>query len=127
MTVREVLNAALALLFETESSAPDYVERAPALLTAMAPEVFAVNNEVRAWKGFAPLSEWPEFRTLDDEVVFEPELCRAALPYGLATNLLLGDEEEARAVNYNAKYADAVNACMRALPEPVADVYGGAS
>lgn len=126
MSVREILSAALALLFETEVSAPDYVEKAPAVLSVMIPEVFAVNNELRVWKGLAPLCQWPEYRTLDDDVLLEPELCRAALPYGLATNLLLGDEEEGRAVNYNAKYADAVNACMRLRPEPVRDVYENA-
>lgn len=125
MTVREILAAALALMFETESTAPDYVEKAPAILNVMIPEVFDINNELRVWKGLEPLTEWPEYKTLKDDAVFEPELCRAALPYGLATNLLLGDEEEARALNYNAKYADAVNACMRLKPEPIKDVYGG--
>lgn len=115
----------MALMFETEATAPDYVEKAPAILSVLAPEVFDINNELRVWKGLEPLAEWPVYKTLDDEMVFEPELCRAALPYGLATNLLLGDEEEARALNYNAKYADAVNACMRLRPEPVTDVYGG--
>lgn len=125
MVVRDVLTAALALMFETEGTAPDYVEKAPVVLSVMIPEVFDVNNGLREWKGLEPLKEWPEYKTLDDDIVLEPELCRAALPYGLATNLLLGDEEEARALNYNAKYTDAVNACMRLRPESVVDIYGG--
>lgn len=126
MVVRDVLTAALALMFETEGTAPDYVEKAPAILNVLVPEVFDVNNGLRVWKGLAPLAEWPEYQSLNDDVILEPELCRAALPYGMATNLLLGDEEEARALNYNAKYADAVNACVRLRPEQILDVYGGA-
>lgn len=126
MSVKDILSAALALLFETEGSAPDYVEKAPAILNILVPEVFDINNGLRVWKGLAPLEAWPAYQSLNDDVILEPELCRAALPYGLATNLLLGDEEEARALNYNAKYADAVNACVRLRPESVADVYGEA-
>ncbi len=125
LTVRDILSTTLSLLFETEGTAPDYVTQAPVILSTMVPEVFDINNELRVWKGLEPLEQWPEFKTLDDEIVFEPELCRAALPYGLATNLLLGDEEDARALNYNAKYADAVNACMRLAPESIQDCYGG--
>lgn len=123
LTVRDILNTSLSLLFESEGSAPDYIIQAPAILSSMVPEVFGINNELRVSKGLPPLETWPQFKNLDDAVIFEPELCRAALPYGLATNLLLADEEEARAINYNAKYADAVNLCMRLLPEPVSDVY----
>ena len=126
LTVRDILNTALSLLFETEGTAPDYVSQAPTVLSTMIPELFGINNELRASKGLPPLEEWPLFKNLDDDIVLEPELCRAALPYGLATNLLLGDEEEARALNYNAKYADAVNLCMRLAPEPVIDVYSSA-
>lgn len=126
MLVKDILSAALALLFETEGSAPDYVEKAPAILNILVPEVFDINNGLRVWKGLAPLDVSPAYQSLNDDVILEPELCRAALPYGLATNLLLGDEEEARALNYNAKYADAVNACVRLRPERVADVYGEA-
>ncbi len=122
-TVRDVLNTALALLFETEATASDYVEKAPAVLSVMVPETFPINNELRVWKGLEPLTEWPVYTDLSQDTLMEPELCQAALPYGLAANLLLGDEEEARAVNYFSKYADAVNACMRLAPEPVTDVY----
>lgn len=114
-------------MFETSASAPDYVERAPAILNVMAPELFDINNGLRKWKGLVPLETFPEYKSLAEPLGYEAELCRAALPYGLATNLLLGDEEEARAINFNAKYADAVNACMRLLPEPVTDVYGGST
>ncbi len=123
MTVRDVLNTALALLFETEATALDYVEKAPVILSVMVPEIFPINNELRVWKGMEPLTEWPVYTDRSQEMLMEPELCRAALPYGLAANLLLGDEEEARAANYFSKYADAVNACMRLVPEPVKDVY----
>ena len=123
LTVRDILNTSLSLLFESEGSAPDYIIQAPVILSSMVPEVFDINKGLRASKGLPPLEVWPQFKNLDDEILFEPELCRAALPYGLATNLLLADEEDARAINYNAKYADAVNLCMRLIPEPISDVY----
>lgn len=125
MTVREIYRTALALLFETEASAPDYGEEAPVILNVLLPEVLGVNNQVRAWKGLGPLKDCPVVTSLEQEVPLEPELCRAALPYGLAANLLLGDEEEARSVNYFAKYAEAVNQAVRLCPEKIRDVYSG--
>lgn len=124
MVVQDILTAALALTFESGSPDAEYAANTPAILNVMVPEVFDINNELRVWKGMEPLTEWPEYKALEDDVVLEPELCRAALPYGLAKNLLIADEESARAEYYNNKYAEAVNACMRIKPEPVRDVYG---
>lgn len=121
MTVREIYQAALKLLFEESSE--DYEAAAPTILHVMLPELAWVNDRLRQLRGAEALLELPDISALEDDIPFEAALCREALPWGLAANLLLGDEEEARAANYFTKYAQAVTRATRFIPEPVRDVY----
>lgn len=123
MKAGEILDAALALMFETRQSAADYVEFAPRTLNMLLPETLGINNRLRGLAGKEPLEAAPAVSSLDDEIPYEEPLCRAALPWGLAAWLLMGDEE-GRAPDYMVMYTRAVNEVMKLAPEQVEDVYG---
>ena len=123
MTVGEILDTALTLLFETRQSAQDYVSFAPVTVNTLLPELFGMNNQLRAARGLPELEEIPTVQALEDEVPYEQAIVQEALPYGLAANLLLGDEEQGRAVDYMTLYSTALENLLQALPQTVEDVY----
>lgn len=122
MKAGEILDRALALMFESRSTAADYVAAAPKLLDTLLPALLGVNNQLREIEGEEPLPRAPAVDTLEDEVDYEEALCRAALPLGLAAALLMGDEE-GRYPDYQAMYVAAVNELTRLKPRKVVDVY----
>ena len=122
MKASEILDAALALMFETRQSAADYTQHAPQVLNLLLPELLGPNNQIRRLAGKEPLASAPVVASLEDEVGYEERFCRAVLPWGLAAWLLLGDEE-GRAPDYMNLYVRAVNEAAQLVPEEVEDVY----
>ena len=53
MKAGDILDAALALMFETRQSAADYVEFAPKVLNMLLPELLGINNQLCGLAGKA--------------------------------------------------------------------------
>ena len=123
MTGKEVYKNALALLFEDEAAAGDYNTYALPLLNMLLPELLGVNNQLRVLRGKEALDTAPVLKTLDAPLEYEPELCRAALPFGLASRLVYDDNDLQKVAYFNSAYVNAVNALSQTRPEPVKDVY----
>lgn len=125
MTGNDILDNALALMFEERQRSPDYVSYAPRILNMLLPETFGVNNQLRRLAGKEPLAAPPVISTLEEEVVYEDDLVRSVLPWGLAAWLLMGDEE-GRYPDYLSMYIQQANRATQLIPEQVEDVYADA-
>ena len=125
MTGNDILDNALALMFEERQRSPDYVSYAPRILNMLLPETFGVNNQLRRLAGKEPLAAPPVISMLEEEVAYEDDLVRSVLPWGLAAWLLMGDEE-GRYPDYLSMYIQQANRATQLIPEQVEDVYAGA-
>lgn len=125
MKADDILTSAMALMFEERQRNPDYVKYAPQYINMLLPETLGVNNQLRKIKGKEPMEAPPIISTLEDDVDYEDELTRTALPWGLAAWLLMGDEE-GRYPDYMTMYVQKVNEATRVVPELVKDVYADA-
>lgn len=125
MTGNDILDNALALMFEERQRSPDYVSYAPRILNMLLPETFGVNNQLRRLAGKEPLAAPPVISTLEEEVAYEDDLARSVLPWGLAAWLLMGDEE-GRYPDYLSMYIQQANRATQLIPEQVEDVYADA-
>nr|DAR87231.1 MAG TPA: hypothetical protein [Caudoviricetes sp.] len=125
MTGNDILDNALALMFEERQRSPDYVSYAPRILNMLLPETFGVNNQLRRLAGKEPLAAPPVISTLEEEVAYEDDLVRSVLPWGLAAWLLMGDEE-GRYPDYLSMYIQQANRATQLIPEQVEDVYADA-
>ena len=123
MTGREIYENALALLFEDEATAGDYNTFALPLLNMLLPELLGVNNQLRIVRGKMPIQEAPSLESLEDTLPYEEELCRSALPFGLACRLVYDDNDLQKVAYFNAAYVNAVNALSQTQAQPVEDVY----
>ena len=122
MLADDILTNAMALMFEERQRNPDYVKYAPQYINMLLPETLGVNNELRKIKGKEPMEAPPIITSLEDDVDYEDELTRTALPWGLAAWLLMGDEE-GRYPDYMTMYVQKVNEATRLTPELIEDVY----
>lgn len=103
MTVNDIYTAALALLGEFPEQDSESVTVMISLLNTLIADCFDINNTLRIYKGKEKLDDIPFIESLDDEVVYEPELCRDGLVYGLASLLILEDDTD-RASFFDFRY-----------------------
>ena len=61
--------------------------------------------------------------TMDEPIPYSDVLVEVALPYGLASDMMRDDDNDYRCQDFRQKYVLALREAVRALPEPVRDVY----
>lgn len=127
MTGNEVLKLAYDIMSEEESSNTEFSAFAPGILTVLLAETFAVNNNLRESKDLPVLQEIPVVTqsTMGEELVYEPEIQRTVLPYGICEKYADGDGDTVKTGYYNSLYVNAVNTCLRGIPQKdgVVDLY----
>lgn len=103
MTVQEIFNTAVTLMFGEEVDRPDYQPFWMDIFNYMLAENFELNNALRTVRGKPPLEIPPEVTEMTDEVGYEWELERQILPMGCAGYLFMEDESGI-ATTYKNKY-----------------------
>ncbi|MBQ8670521.1 MAG: hypothetical protein IJ508_04675 [Oscillospiraceae bacterium] len=111
MTVNELLSAAAALFFETDTSA--YDEVALPFVNMLLAECFEANNRILRKAGRQELAHVPVLTGLTDTIPYEEGLVRLAMPYGLAAKLYFEEQDSPRMNYFLSEYADRVNRCDR--------------
>ena len=125
ISVREVFDAAMYLMNRLGSTGQtdtrnneSYKARTPALVRLLMQECLAIDDGAAA--------AVDEISQLDDALPLDENLCRAAVPYGLA-GLLLLEENPGSAAYMIEKYNELrvrYQTQKPSLSEPVFDVYG---
>ena len=123
MTANDLYENALALIAEEDSSV--YSAFAVPLINSLIADTYITNNTIRVYNNKEPLDAIPVISELTDELPCEDTLVSAALPYGLASKLLIDDVDLNRMVFFYNMYVNAVKECIKAIPASIDDVYGG--
>ena len=120
MTGQEILKITLDLLYEETN---EYDIYAVSILNMMIAELFETENQIRWATGKSPLEETPYLTELKEEVPYDERLTRGAMPFGLASYIILDDNDMGRVGYFRQLYVNAVNSAAKILPEGVRDVY----
>lgn len=121
MTGQEVLKLALDLLYEETDEYDGY---AVSLLNMMISELFETENNIRRAEGREELDAVPFLAALGDEIRYDERLTRGAMPFGLASCIVLDDNDMPRVSYFRQLYVNAVNSFAKSAPETVVDIYG---
>lgn len=121
MTVNDLLQRALRLLFETDDT--DYRDSAAGFVRELLAETFAANNLLRRAAGKEPLEALPEVVDLESELPWEMPLLLTALTYGLASKIVYDDMDMDKVVYWHNRYASAVADLSGAYAERIEDIY----
>ena len=120
MTGKEVLGLSLNLLFEETD---EYDGVAVSFLNLLIPELYVTEQQLRAVNGLEALEKVPYLASLADDIPYNEELTRAALPFGLAAHIAFDDGDMGKVSYFRQLYVNAVNTFTAALPETVVDAY----
>lgn len=109
MTGEELLKRAGALIGETEME--DYRAIALTHINIMLDDTWKQNNRMRVYAGKEELKTRPQLGGLGEEIPFEEEMVREAMPYGLAALLYFDEEDNSRLSMFKEEYANRLTAC----------------
>ena len=122
MTAGDIYRQALAYLYDVEGRDPDFQQFFPAFLNALLLEALPCQNSRRRAAGLAPI-EAPQVSGPEEELPYDDELCRLALPYGLAAYYFSDEGEGGTAANYRARFVSALDDLSKAAACEMADAY----
>lgn len=120
MIGKEILKISLDLMFETET---EYEKNAVSFINLMIPELFETENLIRSSLDQETLKEVPYINDLEDVIPYCDNLTKGAMPYGLASMIMMDDDDTSKAGYYRQLYVNAVNSYSRSVPGLVVDTY----
>lgn len=86
-------------------------------------ETFDTNNEIMRSNGLEPLTVAPEIVKIDDEIPYDKNLIKACLSYGLASKLILEDNDLNKFNFFNGMYIQAMQNNTKATEEFIENLY----
>lgn len=113
MTGEQLLKRAAALISETDTE--DYKEIALIQINILLDETWKQNNRMRKAAGKDEMTARVDLESLGEEIPWEEELVRSALPWGLAAKLFFEEDDNARLSMFNEEFANRLNACDKGL------------
>lgn len=121
MTVQDLYLSALALLGE-KSTVKGYSDFKIPLTNQLLAECFNTNNTILASKGLTELTEIPTVTLETDVLTYDTKLARLAMPYGLASLLVIDDDKQKSAA-FSQMYETNRKKCSVAVSGNVTDYY----
>lgn len=116
----DVLKAALDLLYEDTNEYNPYVITH---FNILIPELYETEQSIRAAKGEELLNGIPFISSLNDVIPYSEEILRGAMPFGLASFIVVDDNDMSRVAYFRQLYVNAVNSLSATAPEMVVDHY----
>ena len=119
MTAQKIYELASSFLYEIDDEDADSKKFAVGFLNILLMETFPCENSIREFRGLEPLKEPPMISSLDEDIPYQPDLTRVALPYGLASWYFQEGMDNFQAENYRSKYLAAVMDASKINPGTV--------
>lgn len=123
MVANKILKTATAFMFESPTNDVDFHKFFPALLNLVVAEALPYENAYRAANGMDELLSAPVVDSVDSEVDYCDEICRIALPYGVASYFWQDENNEYRAQDFRNRFIDALKEAARAVETDAVDAY----
>lgn len=125
MTGQDIYELASSFLYEVDGEDADSKKFAVGFLNILLQETINCENSMRLFRDLEPLDEAPFIKSLTEEIPYQPELTRVALPYGLASWYFQEAMDNFQAENYRSKYLAAVTDASKINSGIAEDMYGG--
>lgn len=110
MTAEKVYELALSYVFERKGGDADYLYHFPSFLNTCMQEALPYENIIRRKSNKVALAVAPMITSenMERELDFSEALCRAALPYGVASFYCQDDGDNYRAQDYRNRFITAL-------------------
>ena len=106
MTGEEIYEIALSFVFERKREDKDYLDFFPLFLNTTMQEALPYENMIRRKSGKVARALAPRITAeqMNEEIDFSEELCRVALPYGVAAYYWQDEGDSYRAADYRQRF-----------------------
>lgn len=122
----DIFRKACGYLSQPVEDSEDFKQFSPDWMDALLVEALPYENAKRRLEADPtrpPLQVAPVVEDLETVVPYDDEICRVALPYGLASQYFIDDGDNYNAQDFRARFISALNAALQTEEESVRDVY----
>ena len=122
----DIFRKACALISQTTEDSPELESFSPDWLDIWLVEALSFENARRRYEADPArpvLATAPVVAKMDDVVPYDDEICRVALPYAMACQFYIDDENEYRAQDFRARFVNALADTQKLREGIVRDVY----
>ncbi len=125
MQAEKIYKNALSFIFERPDKDVDFKYFFLNFLNTVLVEALPYENVIREASGAEKLLNAPEIADISEEVPYNEEICRVALPYGVASFYFQDEGDDYKSQDYRARYINALtSACQKAFTiSEIEDVY----
>lgn len=123
MTAQDIYSLALSFLSETTQETNDVQQFTLGWLNLLLQESLPYENAYRQVHRQEILKQAPQLTTFNDEVPYNDNITRIALPYGLASYYFIDDDNDYRAQDFRGRYINALAECVPYEQSDICDVY----
>ena len=113
MKAHKIYEIASGFLYEKDGEDADSKFHAVEFINTLLAETFDCENSIRKFRDLPLLTEPPMLESLQDEVPYQYDLTRTALPYGLAAIFFAEAMDNYHEALYRNKYNVAVDAAHK--------------
>lgn len=124
MTGQDIYVLASSFLYERDNEDYDSKEFAVGFINILLQESLFYENSIREWMQRDLLNAAPKIESLNEEIDYDDQITRIAMPYGLASWFFQEAMDNFQAENYRNKYLSALNDAMKLNMADAVDVYG---
>lgn len=127
MTAYAIYTRALSFIFERAEKDADFKEFFPSFCNTAMQEALPYENAIRRKNEDTELTTFSEITAdnINDNMEFSESLCRAALPYGVASFYFQDEGDNYRANDYRQRFINAlVETANSVRVTDIEDVYG---
>lgn len=125
MTAQGLFDLSVGVMGISPANATSYADTIITQINAMLADTFALNNNNRLAAGLTELSAIPVVSALGDTLTYQDNILRNVLPWGVAQQLSVGDDEFARANYFGDKYETAKRAELKWIDSTIMDWASG--
>jgi hypothetical protein len=123
MTANDVYTIALSFLSENTMETNDVQQFTLGWLNLLLQESLPYENAYRQVNKMQPLNKAPQLAAFNEEIPYNDNITRIALPYGLASYYFIDDDNDYRAQDFRGRYINALAECVPYEQSGICDVY----
>lgn len=123
MTANDVYTIALSFLSENTMETNDVQQFTLGWLNLLLQESLPYENAYRQVNGMQPLKQAPQLAAFNDEIPYNDNITRIALPYGLASYYFIDDDNDYRAQDFRGRYINALSETCPYAQSDIQDIY----
>ena len=124
MTANDVYRTAVSFLFEKPREDAGFYDNFLSLLNLCLQEALPYQNSRLRHRGEEPLEAAPVISEMEEEIEYDDEIVRCALPFGVVSYYYQDEVDNFKAQDFRGRFIVALSDAAQCVDGVVEDIYG---